>query len=159
MRAVDKFDNYLGLPLCVGKNKNDAFKFLMDRCTSKIKGWSKRLVSRGGKDLFLKAVVQSLPTYSFSMFLLPKGITDKLEAWARSFWWERKNKGRGWSMLSRDRLCSPKGMGGMGFKDIRLFNLALLGRQLWRLVNNKNTLCYKVISMKYFPSRDPFDSK
>lgn len=49
--------------------------------------------------------------------------------------------------------------GGMRFKDIRLFNLALLRRQLWRLFNNKNTLYFCVMLAKYFPSRDPFDSK
>ncbi|KAG8501277.1 hypothetical protein CXB51_003369 [Gossypium anomalum] len=39
---------------------------------------------------------------------------------------ERK---RGWNMLAWDRLCYPKGMGGFGFRDLWLFNVALLGRQ------------------------------
>lgn len=56
-------------------------------------------------------------------------------------------------------MFTPKGMGGLGFKDLRLFNIALLGRQLWRLVHNKNTLCYQVLSSKYFPEEDPFDPK
>lgn len=47
----------------------------------------------------------------------------------------------------------------MGFKDIRLFNVALLGRQIWCLVNNKDTLCFTVLSAKYFPSGDPFVSR
>ncbi|MBA0811001.1 hypothetical protein Gohar_002940, partial [Gossypium harknessii] len=35
----------------------------------------------------------------------------------------------GWNMLSWDRLCYPKGMGGLGFMEVGLFNIALLGRQ------------------------------
>ncbi|TYG83633.1 hypothetical protein ES288_D01G184400v1, partial [Gossypium darwinii] len=63
--------------------------------------------------------------------------------------WGERN--RGWSMLAWDRLCLPKGMGGLGFRDLRLFNVALLGRQVWRLIQCKDTLCYKVLSAKYFP--------
>ncbi|KAA3483393.1 LINE-1 reverse transcriptase isogeny [Gossypium australe] len=65
----------------------------------------------------------------------------------------------GWSMLAWDRMCHPKGMGGLGFCDLRLFNLALLGRQVWRLTQFKDTLCYKVLSSKYFPNRDIFRPK
>ncbi|MFQ6626761.1 hypothetical protein Gotur_005640 [Gossypium turneri] len=50
-------------------------------------------------------------------------------------------------------------MGGLGFQDIHLFNLTLLGRQVRRLINNKDTLCYKVLSSKYFPARNIFNSK
>lgn len=53
----------------------------------------------------------------------------------------------------------PKGMEGLGFKDLRLFNIALIGSQLWRLVNNKETLCYHVLSSEYFPDRDLFSPK
>ncbi|KAH1033459.1 hypothetical protein J1N35_045633 [Gossypium stocksii] len=50
-------------------------------------------------------------------------------------------------------------MGGLGFRDIHLFNLALLRRQVWRLINNKDTLCYKVLSSNYFPAGNTFNSK
>lgn len=50
-------------------------------------------------------------------------------------------------------------MGGIGFKDMKLFNVSLLGRQLWRLVNHKDTLCYAVLSAKYFSNGDPFNPK
>ncbi|KAK5833228.1 hypothetical protein PVK06_017046 [Gossypium arboreum] len=47
----------------------------------------------------------------------------------------------------------------MGFQDLHLFNLALLGRQVWRLNNFKDTLCFKVLSAKYFPDGDMFRPK
>lgn len=50
-------------------------------------------------------------------------------------------------------------MEGIGFKDMHLFNLTLLGRQISRLVDNKETLCYRVLVPKYFPEGDPFNSK
>lgn len=62
-------------------------------------------------------------------------------------------------MLKWERLCMPKGMGGLWFRDMRLFNLALLGRQVWRLINAKDTPCYQVLSSKYFPDGSIFNAK
>lgn len=50
-------------------------------------------------------------------------------------------------------------MEGLSFRDIRLLNLALLGCQVWRLLNSKYALCYKVLSLKYFPEGDIFHPK
>ncbi|KAG8481388.1 hypothetical protein CXB51_026145 [Gossypium anomalum] len=50
-------------------------------------------------------------------------------------------------------------MGGPGIRYLRLFNLALLGRQVWRLINNKDSLCFKVPSSKYFPEGNIFKAK
>ncbi|XP_017628792.1 uncharacterized protein LOC108471728 [Gossypium arboreum] len=50
-------------------------------------------------------------------------------------------------------------MGRMRFRDTHLFNLALLGRQVWRLENFKDTLCFRVLSAKYFPKGDVFRPK
>lgn len=36
----------------------------------------------------------------------------------RNFWWENKNKDRGWAMLNWVMVCIPKGMGGLGLKDL-----------------------------------------
>lgn len=62
-------------------------------------------------------------------------------------------------MMAWDRLCQPKGMGGMGFCDLHLFNIALLDRQVWRLIHFKDAICYRVLSSKYFPDGNIFRAK
>ncbi|KAK5839662.1 hypothetical protein PVK06_008487 [Gossypium arboreum] len=62
-------------------------------------------------------------------------------------------------MLPWRSLCQPKGMGGIGLRNMRLFNISLLGRQVWRLINNKDTLCFKVLSSKYFLNGNIFNAK
>lgn len=45
MRVMKEMDNYLGLPLLIGKNKTNVFSYIVNRFTNRIKRWSKRLLS------------------------------------------------------------------------------------------------------------------
>jgi len=42
-------------------------------------------------------------------------------------------------------------MGGMGFRDLRTFNEALLAKQGRRLLTIEDSLAHKIIKAKYFP--------
>jgi hypothetical protein len=49
-------------------------------------------------------------------------------------------------------MLRPKDYGGMGFRDMRLFNQALLARQAWRLIQFPDTLCAQILKAKYYPN-------
>src|SRR3989337_1608582 len=48
-------------------------------------------------------------------------------------------------------MCIPKNEGGMGFKDLHAFNLAMLAKQCWRLLTSPQPLCACVLRDKYYP--------
>lgn len=51
------------------------------------------------------------------------------------------------------RLRIRKELGGMGFRTLREFNLALLAKQEWRLLNsNSSSLVFQLYKAKYFPN-------
>ncbi|KAK5811783.1 hypothetical protein PVK06_027155 [Gossypium arboreum] len=86
MRVVPNLDAYLGLPIPVGKKKRDAFKSILDRTAYRINNWSKRLLSYGGKEIFIKSVLQAVPTYAFSVFFAPNGVLEELQSMISRFW-------------------------------------------------------------------------
>ena len=51
------------------------------------------------------------------------------------------------------KLCTPNEEGGLGFRDLRAFNLALLAKQGCRIQQNTNSLVHKVLKAKYFADR------
>ncbi|KAG2568194.1 hypothetical protein PVAP13_7NG300424, partial [Panicum virgatum] len=93
-----------------------------------------------------------------SVFLLPNSLHNALERRIRQFWWgelagKRKTHWIPWQKFSRAR-----GEGGLGFRDLKLFNQALLGRQAWRLVDRPQSLCARVLRAKYYPTGNLFDT-
>lgn len=67
-RGVDKHDTYLGLPMEISYSKLEAFGFLKEKIKKKLTGWREKYLSAAGKEILLKAVIQSIPTYIMSCF-------------------------------------------------------------------------------------------
>jgi hypothetical protein len=42
----------------------------------------------------------------------------------------------------------------MGFRDFHSFNLAMLAKQIWRLISDHDLLCARVFKAKYYPNYD-----
>jgi hypothetical protein len=53
-----------------------------------------------------------------------------------------------------EKMKLPKAEGGLGFRDLHSFNLAMLDRQGWRLLQAPDSLYAKVLSAKYFLGSD-----
>lgn len=57
-----------------------------------------------------------------------------------------------------DRLCDSKRDGGTGFRDLRSFNIAMLGKPIWRIIYYPNALLSRILKAKYFPNCDVLDA-
>ncbi|KAG8485709.1 hypothetical protein CXB51_019034 [Gossypium anomalum] len=117
MKVVANLNGYLGLPIPIGKKKSAAFQSILDRAANRIESWFKRLLLKGGKEIFIKSVLQSIPTYGFFVFFVPNGVLEELQSMICRVW------------------------------------------QVWRLISCRDTLCFRVLSAKYFPDGDVFHSK
>jgi hypothetical protein len=74
--AIQGYEKYLGLPSMVGKAKFATFAGILG-------GWKEKLLSQASREILIKAVIQSIPTYSMSVFILPKALCKKLNSLCR----------------------------------------------------------------------------
>ncbi|XP_073066021.1 uncharacterized protein [Primulina eburnea] len=143
---------YLGLPSLIGKNKREIFNYIKDRLWKRIHSWRGKYLSKAGREILIKSVAQALPSYCMNVFLLPKSTIDELQRIMNSFWWgARPNGNRGIKWLSWERLCTRKIHGGMSFRNLKSFNLAMLGKQAWNLISKPLSLMARILKAKYFP--------
>ena len=133
-----------------GGSKIQVLSFVQDRLNNRVNGWTLRFFTKGGKEVIIKSVITALPNHTMSSYWLPKATVKKLTSVVSQFWWSPGGSTRGMHWKSWDKVCAAKDEGGLGFKDITDFNMAMLGKQLWRLIEKPNTLFSRVFKGRYY---------
>ncbi|GAA0162497.1 hypothetical protein LIER_18578 [Lithospermum erythrorhizon] len=142
--VVEQHDKYLGLPSTIGRSKREMFNGIKSRIWEKFNGWGDNLLSQAGREVAIKSVLQAIPTYAMSILVEWKrgGKEDSQIHWQK---WEK--------------LCRRKEKGGMGFRDLRAFNLAMLAKKSWRLLTEPHSLVARIFQAKYYNSCSLFEAK
>lgn len=154
IEVADSPGKYLGLPILWGRSKSEALAFVRDRVKGKVQGWKHSLLSHGGREVLIRSVANSIPTYSMSCFLFPKKTCSELNSIISNFWWGNQSGNGSIHWVAWSKLSKSKKVGGLGFKDFLNFNLALLAKQGWRIICNPNDLWVRILKSIYFPKTD-----
>ncbi|KAL9241975.1 hypothetical protein vseg_016025 [Gypsophila vaccaria] len=145
---------YLGVPISSKKlTKNEGMK-LLDRITARIIGWGTRHLSYAGRLVLVQSVLSSLHSYWASIFLIPAGIMKTIDAYCRNFLWAGKSEYKKAPNVKWDTCCLPKEEGGLGIKQSRNWNSALLGKYAWWLASKKDHLWVKWVNHVYMKGED-----
>ena len=147
-------ERYLGLPTTIGRITSGTFVYMAERARAHMQGWSERLLACAAREALLKSVIQAIPTFSMACFLLTKKVCKTLTSGMAKFFWSSSIDRRSMHWISWDKLATPKCKGGMGFRDIYGFNLAMLARQAWCMLSNPDSLCARVLKGRYFLDSD-----
>lgn len=135
------------------------FQFLTNKIKKKLQTWGNKSFSKAGKCTLLKTAAQCVPNFWMYLFQIPNEVCDSIEIIMNGFWWGygQENRGIGWNSWSK--LCVIKEAGGLGFRELKKFNISMLAKQGWRLLTNENPLVTMCMKAKYFPYGDFLTAK
>jgi len=120
----------LGLPVQVAKsNKKITFEYIKQRIWARIQGWQEKLLPKAGKEILIKAVAQAIPTYTMSCFDLSKSLCYEISSMIGRYRWSQQDKVNKINWIGWQKLTRSKNLGGLGFRDLHAFNLAMLARR------------------------------
>lgn len=141
---------YLGNSLVLGRNKSKEFGRLRECIQQRLEGWNKHLLLKAGKATLIKSVVQPIPTYTMSFFIIPEKVCKGIDALVTKFWWESKPRALGFLALkSWDNLCKPKNLRGFSFRKFKDMNMALLAKLSWKLASREKAIWIDLFHAKY----------
>ncbi|GKV25367.1 hypothetical protein SLEP1_g34816 [Rubroshorea leprosula] len=140
---------YPGMPLGANPRRIDTWKPLIETFRRKLSVWKGKFLSLGGRITLINSVLSSLPVFLMSLHLLPKQVTRELDKIRRNFLWGGVGEGRKIAWVAWERVCCEKKEGGLGVKNLRWFNMALLGKWWGRLIGGDKGLWSRVLLEKY----------
>jgi hypothetical protein len=91
---------YLGLSSMVRRKKRAVFNHIRDQISKRIQHWLGKHLCKVGREVLIKFVARSIPTYCMSSFLLPTTLGEEIQKKLNSFWWgSNRQNGKGINLL------------------------------------------------------------
>jgi hypothetical protein len=140
---------YLGLQLGASFKLKTMWAELEDLMARRLAPWKRMYLSKGGRVALIKSTLSNLPTYMMSLYPIPAHVAKRIEKIQRDFLWGGLNDEAKLHLIEWDMVCSPMDEGGLGIRNIRRFNQALLGKWLWRFAHEEGAWWRSVLVAKY----------
>ncbi|XP_026447095.1 uncharacterized protein LOC113347631 [Papaver somniferum] len=154
VQRINPTDKYLGSPLFTTKSKIQDFKPCVDKLKFRFAGW-KTTLSTARKMTMIQSVTSTTSIYHMNFFKIPKPICNDINAIQRDFFWNKEEyKSKGFYYFAWDAVNKPKELGGMGFKNMEIFNMAMLTKIAWRLVSEPNSLWSNTMKAFHYPNTE-----
>jgi hypothetical protein len=140
---------YLGLPLGAPFKAKYIWDDVIGKIERRLASWQRMYLSKGGRITLIKSTLSNLPTYLLSLFPIPISVANRIEKLYRDFLWGGLGDDFKYHLVSWSMVCIPTREGGLGIRNLRLFNKALLGKWLWRYEHEKEALWRSVVDAKF----------
>ena len=121
--------------------------YVCDKLRKKLDGWVGNTSSIGGRYIQIQASLSGVPIYLKLMYLLHDMNLENPTKIIRKFFWENVGKKK-YHMVKWQFVCRPREKGGLGIKNLKLLNIALLCKWWWKLESGEGLL-QELVRVKY----------
>lgn len=97
--------------------------------------WSHSTISQAAHLTLINSSLFSIPTYFLCLFLIPNSIMDSISKLACKFLWGWNGEGKSFHTVGWNTVITSKSEEGLGLKNLRLANTALLSKHLFSILN------------------------
>lgn len=141
---------YLGVPMFMSRAPLKDFAYLEDKIEAKLSGWRSKCLSWAGRRALINSVALSILISTMSSFFIPNKVCNRMDGLIRRFSWKpNKHEGRFLAWKSWESLYCPRSDGGLGFKKSKFMNSALLAKLAWMMASKRDSLCIRILRVKY----------
>lgn len=149
IRSAASLGKYLGVNLGFNRNKTAHFHELLEKVDQRLSAWKLRMLNRAGKLCLIKSVVTAIPVYEMQVSWIPQSICNRIDQACRRFLWSSNSDSKGWHLVNWQTITAPRNDGGLGIRDARKANTALLGKLSWKMLSEPDRLWVQVVSSVY----------
>lgn len=134
MEESSSLGNYLGCPIIDSRVTNETFSSILTSTQNQLTKWKANSLSQAGRTVLIQSNLASKANYQMQSFTLPSTLNSKLDKVYRQFFWNRDTFSKAPNLISWDRICKPKCLGGLGFRKAEVNNKAMQLKLLWRII-------------------------
>lgn len=141
---------YLGAMIGSSPHSISFWTPLIDKLRRKLQSFDASKVSIAGRVVLLKAVIDSVPLFWFSLYKMPSQIVNIIEQMRRNFFWGQfKDSEKKMHLLNWESICQLKSAGGQGLVPISLKNNLLLAKWVWRAYKERGCFWNNFFVQRY----------
>jgi hypothetical protein len=134
---------YLGLPLSANKISKQLLQPVINKIQKRLPGWMPRIMSSGGRIQMINSVLSAIPNFFMACIEWDQGSIDAVDKLRRAFLWKNREKILGGHCLvAWDIVTMPRIQGGLGIRDLRIHNKAVMANFAAKLLSNGTGPCY-----------------
>ena len=148
---------YLGLPVASTKLTIAQFHPFTDRIAGYLNAWAGMKLSYAGRCELIRSILQGVECFWLASLYIPAGIRDRLIRMCRNFLWGGQCYVFKKALVAWESICLPKMEGGLGFKNLEAWNLALLSKNLWNIQAKKDSLWVRWIHLNHLQNSSIWD--